>query len=384
MTQLRCPCCGGVAAEDMGSVGPVPVLCGSLWPSREAALRTPSTMLDLKVCRTCAHVWNSTFEPERVEYDANYDNSLEHSDTFSGYARGLAGRLVDEFDLHDKTLVEIGAGKGGFLRVLCEAGGSRGLGYDPTYEGPEVAGDVTFVRTFFEPRTSDSDVDFVCCRHVLEHVPDPHDFLVGVRDTVRGGTVPMYFEVPHAAFNFAESGPWDLIYPHVSYFNEVSLRTLFRCAGYRVLWLEESFSGQFLSIAVVPGEASAPPLANRAHGDVAATFVRALQRQLQAVDAWKERLRSLAQTGHTLLWGAGSKGVTFLSLVDEEARVETVVDLNPAKWGRFLPGTAREVLAPRDVVRNAPSTVLVTNPNYVDEIRRTLAEMGLRPDLVLV
>lgn len=384
MTDLRCPCCGGAETGNLGSVGPVPVLCGSLWPSREAALSSPSTMLDLTVCRSCGHVWNSTFEPARVEYDAGYDNSLDHSATFSSFARELAGRLVADFDLHDKAIVEIGAGKGGFLRALCEAGGNRGLGYDPTYEGPEVGGDVTFVRTFFEPETCTSDVDFVCCRHVLEHVPDPYDFLVSVRDTVRGQAVPMYFEVPHAAFNFAESGPWDLIYPHVSYFNEGSLRALFRRAGYRVLWLEESFSGQFLSVAVVPGKSTDAPRASIADGHVAAAFVHAFDRQLATVGAWEERLGSLARSGHTLLWGAGSKGVTFLALVDRTSKVEAVVDVNPAKWGRFLPGTARQVLAPRNIAQQAPSTVLVTNPNYVDEIRDALAEMGLRPDLVLV
>lgn len=379
----RCPCCAGVETEHLGRVGPVPVLCGSLWATREEARGTGSAFLDLAVCRDCAHVWNESFAPELVEYDTKYDNSLEHSATFLGYAGDLVDRLVRDHDLRGKTVVEIGSGQGAFLRALCAAGGNRGFGYDPTYAGPEVDGDLTFVRTFFDPSTSPAEVDFLCSRHVLEHLADPYAFLVGVREAVAGRAVPMYFEVPNAEFNFAESGPWDLIYPHVSYFSDTSVQALLSRAGFEVSSVEPSFSGQFLSIEAVPdAPASAARSDDRARS-LAKSYATALRRQVGEVRAWQRRIDEAGRDGGLGLWGAGSKGITFLSMVDPDRTISVVVDSNPHKWGRYLPGPGHRVLAPAELARNGVRSVLVMNPAYAEEIREQLRLHGGRADVLL-
>jgi hypothetical protein len=373
----RCPACGSGSAEDMGSVGPVPVLCGSLWGSREQAMATPTASLDLAVCHRCAHVWNTTFDPDVVDYDAKYDNALDFSPTFRKYADALARRLVDTYGLRQKSLVEIGSGKGDFLRLLCSLGESRGLGYDPTYVGPPVEGGITYLPAYFTPSTTTGDHDFVACRHVLEHLPDPYAFLSSIRSAVGHQPVPMYFEVPNAEFNFAESGPWDLIYPHVAYFNERSLRALLNRAGFRVLRLEPCFDGQFLGADVVPDPAVREYFLPTMNGRVPGGGVhRSLRRQMGEVLAWRQKLDDLAGRGPVALWGAGSKGVTFLSLLDRERKVGAVVDANPRKWGRFLPGVGHQVVSPEVLVEQWAQTVLVMNPAYAHEIAAAVREMG--------
>lgn len=377
-----CPACGAGPVADLARVGPLPVLCGSLWDSRAAAAATPTAELGLRGCERCGHVWNAAFDPALVGYDAQYDNALDFSPTFTAYAEALAGRLVADHDLHRGQVVEIGSGKGEFLRLLARLGGGRGVGYDPTYVGPERDGDLTFVRTFFTAETTPEQVDLVCCRHVLEHVEDPYGFLRDIRAALRGRLVPLYVEVPNAAFNFAESGPWDLIYPHVAYFNEVSLRLLLERAGFRVVRLEPCFADQFLGADVVP---SSGPATNGIGGGRQAAALRfALDRQLAETDVWRTRLEGLLDAGPVALWGAGSKGVTFLSLVDPGQAIGTVVDANPRKWGRFLPASGHEVVAPAEVAERAVVTVLVMNPVYADEIRRDLAAMGSSAEVLVV
>jgi len=378
-----CPACGNPSVESMGSVGPVPVLCGSLWDSREEAMATPTADLDLAVCRRCAHVWNATFDPGLVDYEVNYDNALDFSPTFRDYTRNLVDHLVDQFDLRGRNVAEIGSGKGEFLRQLCARGGNRGIGYDPTYDGPHLDDEVKFVREFFTPGSVPADVDFVCCRHVLEHLADPVHFLLEVRSAVGGRPVPMYFEVPNAEFNFAESGPWDLIYPHVGYFNAASLRSVLIRAGYRVLEIRASFNGQFLSAEVIPTSAAAGQSNGVLAASLAADMVRAVDRQRAATGLWRNRLAELAAQGPVGLWGAGSKGVTFLSLVDDECAIDLVVDANPRKWGRALPGSGHEVHPPEEVVRRAIETVLVMNPAYTEEIRGAVAHAGGGADVVV-
>src|SRR3546814_3103794 len=87
--------------------------------------------------------------------------------------------------------------------------------------------------------------DLVCCRHVLEHVPEPAHLLGTARAMLsRGVPGVAFFEVPNALFVFDRLSVWDIIYEHVSYFTPASLSRAFALAGYAVRHLEEAFGGQ--------------------------------------------------------------------------------------------------------------------------------------------
>lgn len=80
-------------------------------------------------------------------------------------------------------------------------------------------------------------------------------------------------------------------------------------------------------------------------------------------------------------WGAGAKGVTFCNLADPDCtRLAGVVDVNPAKQGKFLPGTGHPIVPPEAVADAA--AVLVFNPNYIAEVRATLESLGSRAEVI--
>jgi hypothetical protein len=84
------------------------------------------------------------------------------------------------------------------------------------------------------------------------------------------------------------------------------------------------------------------------------------------------------------IWGGGSKCVSFLTTNGLENEVSTVIDINPFKQGKYLPGTGHEVSAPESLAAAPPDTVIVMNPIYLSEIGATLSEMGTRPELIAV
>ena len=91
----------------------------------------------------------------------------------------------------------------------------------------------------------------------------------------------------------------------------------------------------------------------------------------ELVRTWGARLGELVDAGPVAVWGAGSKGVSFLNLVAGGRDVSYVVDVNPNKAGLYIPGTGQIVVAPDELEGRELATVLVMNPLYVDEIRRT-------------
>nr|MDT0665530.1 class I SAM-dependent methyltransferase [Micromonospora sp. DSM 115978] len=156
------------------------------------------------------------------------------------------------------SVVEIGSGKGDFLRDLCRRAGCRGTGYDSTYVGPQKASDadVEFVADYYGPRFGHLPADLVVCRHVLEHVVDPLGFLKNVRAALGERSAALYLEVPSGAWTVSEPGAWDWIYQHVSYFSPAGLQRLVTAAGFDVVACDTSFGGQFLWLEAVARDSS--------------------------------------------------------------------------------------------------------------------------------
>jgi hypothetical protein len=378
----RCPVCEGRSTRAIIDLGQVPVFCNVLWPSRELARDAPRGPLRLVVCENCGMIWNAAFEPALVSYDDGYENSLHFSPTFQQYAERLATRLVERYALRGKTIVEIGSGRGDFLRMICAAGGNRGVGFDPAYEGPETPadGDVRFVSDLYSSAYADVRADFVCCRHVLEHVEDPRAFAVTVREAMDESAV-LYVEVPAAEYMLDTAGVWDVIYEHCSFFTEPALRRLLQSAGFEVLAAGRDFGGQYLW-----AEATPSPRATAASSDVASIIgqARAFADRSRAKVGRAGELLQRRRAGSVALWGAGSKGVTFLNLVQADVDVASVVDVNPHKHGRYIAGAGHRVLPPEDLPRHRVATVLITNPLYRDEVESRLADAGSTAEVVVV
>ena len=360
--------------------------CNVLWPDEARAVNAPRGLLRLSICPRCSHIYNEAFDPALLDYSPAYENSLHHSAHFSGYAEQLAHNLVARYAIRDRFVVDVGCGRGDFLRLLCRIGGNRGRGYDRSCpldaaDAPEQA-DVTFVAEFFSRTIVLPPIDLLCCRQVLEHIADPVAFLTEIvaSPAVTDDTV-LFFEMPNAAYTFEDDGIWDLIYEHCSYFTARSLVALFERCGLEVIATRDLYSGQYLGIEarMAPG-ARAVRSERPASADVeAAPFTARYHRKMSH---WRESVSRWAADGERIvIWGAGSKGVSFLDAL-QPSPVAYAVDLNPNKWGRFLPGSGTEVVAPEFLSEYRPGRVILMNSVYMSEVKDLLRNLGLSPALV--
>ena len=92
------------------------LLAGEMPQEIEEAFEAAKGNVRLAFCRTCSHIFNSAFDADLVEYSHSYENSLHFSPTFQAYARTLANRLIQKYELYHKNVIEIGCGKGDFLK----------------------------------------------------------------------------------------------------------------------------------------------------------------------------------------------------------------------------------------------------------------------------
>ena len=76
------------------------------------------------------------------------------------------------------------------------------------------------------------------------------------------------------------------------------------------------------------------------------TFVQDFATQVpRRIAEWRTRLESYREKGFkTVVWGAGSKGVTFLSTLNVPGAVEYVVDINPYMSAHYMAKTGLEIV----------------------------------------
>jgi len=371
----------------------VPVFCNVLWKNRDEAIAAPVAPINLAYCHQCGLIYNTAFDPQLMEYSPAYENSLHFSPRFQKYAEDTANRLIQQYQLRNKDIIEIGCGQGDFLAMLQRLGDNRVLGFDPSYTPERAAADpegsaVTVIPQAYSTIHTSHPVDFICCRHVLEHIDSPADFLKSIRCAIgQRSDCVVYFEVPNALYTIKDMGIWDIIYEHCSYFTLESLTNLFLRAGFKVIQVAEQYDGQFLTIEARPATADTNSQCDyeRVTPDTDSLINNFRCLYQTKVNSWQHTLSQLKkQQTRVVVWGAGSKGVTFLNALDVSWRqIEYIVDLNPRKHGRFIPGTGQQVVAPGFLKGCRHHTVIIMNPIYHAEIQQAVENMDINADLVV-
>ncbi len=377
----NCPVCGSGARRAVMTVSDVPGFCNVLYDTAEDAAAAPRGDIDLVMCDDCGLLYNASFDEALLAYSPEYENSLHFSPAFQAYAEELADRLVSTYDIRGGQVIEIGPGSGDFLSMVCERGDNVGVGYDPSHD-PQRAPDHDRISIEVAPYPTTRSVDakLVCSRHVLEHLTAPGALVSDIRGSLVEGASPVvYHEVPDATYMLEEVAIWDLIYEHVSYFAEPTLRHLHERAGYDVITAGRSFGDQYLWIDARPGEGTDA-------GPDLTELVTLAERFSDVANArmgeWEQRTADMVAAGPTVIWGSGSKGVQFLNAVRSARDIVAAVDINPRKHGKFVPGTGQPVVGPDDLVDLGVRSVIVMNPLYRDEIAAQVASLGLEADVV--
>jgi methyltransferase family protein/C-methyltransferase-like protein len=380
-----CPSCHSTQLTPVIEQLGVPIHTSTLLASREQALAYPKGDVRLVICSECGLLTNTAFDAPAHDYSASYDEVQSFSQRFREYLSELAQTLVDRHALAGRDVFEIGSGRGEFLIEICERTGASGSAVDPSFdedrfEGP-ASSRVTIERRFFSGSVP-AGVAAVLSRHTLEHVHDVAGFLRSLRQGLEqaADAVVVVFEVPETLRVLEETAFWDIFYEHCCYFTPGSLARAFRAAGLVPERLERTFDDQYLLVTArpgAPGEGHVLPLEEppAAAVELAKGFAERID---VARREWRSTLQAARSRGESaVIWGAGSKGVAFLSALGLTDEIVGAVDVNPAKHGMFMPGTGHEIVAPKKLVDLQPGIVIVMNPAYTEEIRRDLAGLGV-------
>jgi SAM-dependent methyltransferase len=388
-----CHSCGGTLRDTFLDLGSQPLANAFLTEEQVANGDDPRYPLHARVCAECLLVQvDEVVPPEEIFSDYAYFSS--YSDSWLEHAARYASAVTERLRLGaGSTVVEVGSNDGYLLKNFVAAGIGV-LGIEPAANVAEqaladgVPTEVAFFgrRVAEDLRTRGLSADLVVANNVLAHVPDLDDFIGGLA-TVLAPEGAITIEVPHL-LRLVEDIEFDTIYhEHFSYFSVLSARDALARRGLRLFDVEElsTHGGSLRLWAGHDSNGSAvTPAVERV---LEAEHVAGLD-TLEGYRAFAPRVERLlaelrgflskagAKGARVAAYGAAAKGNTLLNAAAVTTdEVAYVVDRNPHKQGRYLPGSHLPILAPDHVRYDRPDYLLLLPWNLREEITAQMADV---------
>lgn len=385
---MKCLSCQSEKVENFFVLKNAPVQSLITIKTYEEAIAIPKKDITLAFCSNCGFIFNSTFDTSIDYYTQGYEDQQGFSPTWLTYQTGITNRFIDKYDVREKDIIEIGCGKGDYIQLICKLGNNRGIGIDPSYVSgrSETNPNVTFIKEFYSEKHGELPVDLIVCKHTMEHINDPYNFVKNIRSWIKkDNDIHVFIEVPTIVRILKINAFWDIYTEHCSYFSPGSLARLFRNNNFEILDTYLGYDDQYLYLEAKTSKKSNSPIlpleesVEKLKGFVD-NFVIKIKEELSK---WNKLLLKLKdENKKVVIWGGGSKSVGFLTHFNDLKVISHVVDLNPHMQGNFIPSIGMQYVGPEFLRTYRPDTVIIMNGIYKNEIGKMLSEMGLTPELI--
>lgn len=386
----RCRFCAAPLTRTFLDLGEMPSANAFLDPDH-LDRPEPTYPLHARVCDGCLLVQvDAVTTPEHLFSDYAYFSS--YSDAWLEHSRRFAEMATERFGLGRSSMVVEVASNDGYLLKNFMAAGIPCLGIEPALNVAEVAlaAGVPTEASFFGTRLAESlrsrgmTADLLVANNVLAHVPDLNDFVQGLQLTLNPNGV-LSVEFPHL-LELIEKTEFDTIYhEHFCYFSILALRQIFEHHGLRIFDVEQlpTHGGslrvlacrQDAGYAEEPGVERVLRLEREAGLDQPATYDNFAPRVEAVRSGLTAFLRQAREDASVVVgYGAAAKGNTLLNFCGVSTDdLVCVLDRNPHKQGRLLPGSHIPVRPPDAIKGIRPDYVLILAWNWADEITDQLA-----------
>ena len=357
-------------------------------------LHAPEKYFPLRVlvCTECWLVQTEDYAGADELFSADYAYFSSFSKTWLEHAERYIAEMVHRFALNKKSNIIEVAANDGYLLQYAKAMGIPCLGVEPTKSTAEVARakGIEIIEEFFGVKLAQKLVeqgkqaDLTVANNVLAHVPDINDFVEGFSVLLKPAGVST-FEFPHLLRLITEN-QFDTIYhEHYSYLSLTAVKQIFERNGLEVFDVEElPTHGGSLRVYAQRKESGEHEISlnveklferERVAGINNSTFYAGFQAKANKV---KNDLLSFLidaqRTGKLVVgYGAAAKGNTLLNYAGVRPDLLLyVVDLNPAKQDKFLPGCRIPILTEDQLKQSQPDYVLILPWNLREEVMTQL------------
>jgi len=387
---MNCRGCGAKLILTFLDLGMSPI-ANNLVDDKQLNHQNKSYPLRAMTCEKCSLVQLSEAIPKEKLFPSSYTYFSSYSSTWLEHSKAYAEKMISLLQLNQNDLVVEIASNDGYLLQYFSNSTIKVLGIEPASGVAKTAiakGIPTLINYFGESTavelTQGQKPKLMIGNNVLAHVPDIHDFIKGFSLLIADEGL-ITFEFPHL-LNLIKKTQFDTIYhEHYSYLSVSALLPIFAQYGLRVINVEKLLThGGSLRIFVAKNMSSWI-----VHESVRATIAEESQYDPRDLRIYETLQRKVEGIKHNLLselikckkdgksisaYGAAAKGVTLLNYCGiSNDLIDYVVDLNPNKQGKFLPGSQIPIVGINVFDMKIPDILLVLPWNLSIEIKSQLS-----------
>lgn len=389
---MKCRHCDANVTLPFVDLGSSPPSNAYLTP---AQLHAPESYYPLRVlvCESCWLVQTEDFAGFDDMFSAEYAYFSSFSSTMLAHVKQYSQEMTARFGLNASSCVVEVASNDGYLLKNFKAAGIPCYGVEPTASTAKAAREIGIesIEEFFGEKLANRLVsegrqaDLTAANNVLAHVPDINDFVSGFTLLLKDQGVST-FEFPHL-LNLVDKAQFDTIYhEHFSYLSLTAVNTIFKANGLSIFDVEEiATHGGSLRVFAQKSSTGKHALSPRVAAMLAREEALGMKTaayygktQADAVKIKRDLLKFLLKAqeeGKTVAaYGAAAKGNTLLNYAGvRDDLVKFVIDLNPAKQNKFMPGSRIPMVGAEVLEAQKPDYMLILPWNLEAEIKAQLA-----------
>ena len=346
--------------------------------------------LRLGFCPNCSTVQLLETRPAEEMFGDEYFYFSSYSDALLKHSRQNAEELIETLGLGSEDLVLEIASNDGYMLVNFQRHGIPVLGVDPAQHPAEaaIAKGIETRVDFFTTRLANTlkaegrRPKLIIANNVVAHVADQND-LIEAMSTVLADDASVVVEFPYVR-DLVDHCEFDTIYhEHRCYFSIRTAQTLFGRHGLHLVNVRRVpiHGGSLrLTFAKTPRENENVTRELAAEDAAGVNEARYYQTFAARIDAFRTAARRLVgeilERGEKIAaYGAAAKGTIMLNYLGLTNRVvRYVVDRNPHKQGKAMPGVHVPIADPARLLADRPDYVLILPWNFRDEIMAQQAE----------
>ena len=392
---MKCRHCGAELTLPLIDLGSAPL--SNAYLTKEA-MHAPEKWFPLRVlvCTECWLAQTEDYAGAGELFSAEYAYFSSYSTTWLQHAERYVADMAKRFNLNTNSHVIEIAANDGYLLQYVKAHGIPCLGVEPTSSTAAAAQakGIEIVKDFFGIQLAERLVaegrqaDLITANNVLAHVPDINDFVSGFVCLLKPQGVAT-FEFPHL-LRLVEKNQFDTIYhEHFSYLSLTAVTRIFERNGLDVFDVEEwPTHGGSLRVFAQRRDSGKLDVATRVaevlareKGAAMATpdFYTSFQAKADHVkNSFLSFLIEAKNSGKTVAaYGAAAKGNTLMNYAGiRPDLIKFVVDRNPAKQGKHMPGSRIPIVDEARLQAARPDYVVVLPWNLKTEVMQQLGYVG--------
>lgn len=356
----------------------------------EAKLNLPETWYPLRVlvCETCWLVQTEDYAHHEQLFSSDYAYFSSYSSSWLEHAQRYVAAMVERFELNSQSMVVEVAANDGYLLQYVQARKIPCLGIEPTASTARAARDkgIEVIEEFFGVALANRllatrpAADLIAANNVLAHVPDINDFVAGFARLLKPRGVAT-FEFPHLV-QLVQHCQFDTIYhEHFSYLSLTANQRILERNGLSVFDVEElDTHGGSLRVFAQRADTRSHPVSpavgamlarEAAAGLTTAAYYSGFQERANAVknDLLRFLLNARKDSKRVGAYGAAAKGNTLLNYAGVRSDLlPWVVDRNPSKQGKYLPGSRIPIVAEATIEAEQPDYIIILPWNLQREV----------------